>query len=170
MSNLNKNLTMRAKVLDVFNELGIEYELIEHPPLFTCADDKKYRISYNGTVFKNLFLRNKKKTKYYLVSLPVDKRADLKAIGEKLNDKNLSFGSDEALLEKLNITTGAVSILNIIGVENTDVKFIIDETALKCDRVGFHPNDNTATLMFKPSEIEKIMNKYNADFEFANID
>jgi len=152
---------MEEKVYKVFEELDIEYERVEHPAMYTCADHDKYEVQMNGMFCKNLFVRNEKKSNYYLIALPAEKRADLKAIQEKLQDTKLSFGSEAALYEKLRITSGAVSILNIIEIENTDVKVIIDKALLSADKVTFHPNINTVTLSFSPNDIEKIMKKYN---------
>ena len=116
-----------------------------------------------------MFLRNKNKSVYYLVSMPIEKRADLKLIQKRLNENKLSFGSEDALFEKLNITTGAVSALNIIGVEKTDVVFAMDKVALECEKVGFHPNVNTATILFEPAGIEKIMDRFGADLRFVDL-
>lgn len=160
---------MEEKVFNVLNELKIEYEKIEHPALYTMEDCEKYNIKMDGVECKNLFLRNKDKSKYYLISLPLEKRADLKAIQEKLGETRLSFGSDDILFEKLGIKSGSVSLLNIIEVEKTDVKFIIDKCVLDANKVGFHPNVNTATVLFKPQCIDTIMKKYDADYEFMEI-
>ena len=160
---------MEQKIYDLFKQLNIDYEKIEHPALFTCEDCEKYKIEFNGVDCKNLFLRNRNKSKYYLVSLPLEKRADLKVLQERLEESKLSFGNEEVLLEKLNITSGSVSLLNIIGVEKTDVTFIIDEEILKSEKVGFHPNVNTATVLFSPSDIVKIMEHYNAEYKFIEI-
>jgi len=162
---------MKEKVYAVLDELGIEYEVVNHPPLFTADDDEKYGIEFNGTICKCLFLRNKNKSKYYVYAMPLDKRADIKAIGERLGESKMSFGSEEALEEKLHIKSGAVSVFNVVEVPKTDVIFVMDEDVLKCDKVGFHPNDNTATVLLAPKDIEKIWQKYDIDtsFNFVKI-
>ena len=160
---------MEEKVYKVLKELNIEYEKVEHPALYTVEDCEKYNIKMEGLECKNLFLRNKEKTKYYLVSLPLEKRANLKEIQEKLRETRLSFGSDEVLYEKLGIQSGSVSLLNIIEVEKADVKFIIDKCVLDANKVGFHPNVNTATVLFKPQDIETILKKYGVEYEFMDI-
>ena len=165
-----KTMEEQQKVLNIFEELNIPYELVNHPPLFTCDDDAKYGLVFNGTVFKNLFVRNKNKSVYYMISLSQEKSVDLKRIAKCLGESKLSFGSEEVLLEKLNTTTGSVSILNIIGSPDTDVVFVIDESALKYEKVGFHPNTNTATLLFNPRYLEKILKMYKADYRFVEIE
>jgi len=160
---------MEEKVYKIFKELGIEYEKVEHPPMYTCADHDRFNIKMNGMFCKNLFIRNQNKSHFYLVALPAEKRADLKILQEKLEDSKLSFGSEESLYKKLGSTTGAVSILNIIEIEKTDVKVIIDKSLLTADKVTFHPNVNTVTLSFSPHDIGKIMKKYNICYEFIDL-
>lgn len=160
---------MDSKVYKVLEELGIQYEKVEHPALYTTEDDKKYNLTFNGVVCKNLFIRNKNKSKYYLISLPLDKRINLKELETKLNESRLSFGNEEILYEKLKVKSGSVSLLNIIEVEKTDVVFIIDKLLLKENKVGFHPNINTVTVLFEPEGINKIMQFYNAKYEFVEL-
>ena len=157
---------MEEKVYELFEKLNIAYEKVEHPPLFVCGDDEKYGVKFDGLHCKNLFLRNKNKSNYYLVSMPAEKRADLRELQEKLEETRLSFGNEETLWEKLNIKSGSVSLLNIITVEKTDIEFIIDDELLKSEKVGFHPNVNTATVFFSPNEIRKILEYYNVRYRF----
>lgn len=56
------------KVIEYLRKLGVDYKLHEHPPVYTVEEAKKYRINVNFGENKNLFLRNKKGTKYYLVT------------------------------------------------------------------------------------------------------
>lgn len=160
---------MENKVFEVFDELGIKYEDTKHPALYTCADNDKYNLRFDGVVCKNLFIRNKSKRNYYLVSLPVDKRLDLKLLQEKLCEKKLSFASEEELWEKLMIKPGAVSLLNVVNASKTDVIFIIDKSVLNGDRVGFHPNVNTHTVLFSSKDIVKILNYYQVKYDFLDI-
>ena len=160
---------MEEKVYKVFHELGIPYEKIEHPELYTCDDNKKYNIKFDGTICKNLFVKNNNKSRFYLIVLPIEKRIDLKKIQQDLKETRLSFGNKEELEEKLKTKKGAVSILNIINVEVTDVIFIIDNDLFNQNKVCFHPNINTATLLFSPGYIERILNKYNVKYYFKDL-
>lgn len=160
---------IEEKVYIMFNKLNIIYEKVEHSPIFTGADYDKDNIKFNAMLCKNLFIRNKSKSQYYLVALPLEKRADLKQLQEKLKETKLSFGNEEILEEKLKIKSGSVSILNIVNTENTDIIFIIDSEILKSNKVGFHPNVNTATVLFSPNEISKILDNYNIVYKFIEV-
>jgi len=160
---------MEEKVYEMFKELNIKYEKVEHPPLFTCADSEKYRIKIDAAECKNLFLRNKNKNQYYVVSVLQGKKVDLKQLQEKLQETRLSFGSEEALEEKLKIKSGAVSLLNVVNMDSKDVRFVIDEDVLKSEKVGFHPNVNTATVLFSPNEISKVLDNYRVSYQFIEL-
>jgi len=160
---------MKEEVYEFLDKLNIEYEKVDHPAFFCEDDHEKYDIKIEATICKNLFLRNKNKSKYYLVSLPLHKKANLKLIQEKLNETRLSFGNEEILEEKLNIKTGSVSIFNIVSVKETDVKFIIDEEILEYEKIAFHPNINTASVIFNANDISKILDNFDVNYEFVNI-
>ena len=158
----------RERVFALLDKLGIEYEVVDHPPIFTQADSETQRVDIDAVIFKNLFLRNKDKSRYYLYSLPLTKRADLVAVAKALGETRLSFGDEDTLQEKLNIQHGAVSFLNVVGAEGTDVTVLIDSTVFDYNRIGVHPNDNTATVILKPQDIEKILQSCGVEYTFLS--
>lgn len=160
---------MENEVYRLLDKLNIEYTKVEHPPLFTCEDNEKYNIKFDAIVCKNLFIRNSNKSQYYLVALPLEKRVDLKLLQMLLGEKRLSFGNENVLEEKLGIKSGAVSIFNIINLRDKDIILVLDEDILRYEKVGFHPNINTATVIFNPKEITKILEHYNVEFKFIKI-
>ena len=199
-SMCQRNLqTERLIVYDVFRMLGISYKVYEHPPINSAADRVSQGVEVDGVICKNLFLRNNNKSHYYLYTLPIDKRADLAALQKLLNDSRLSFGDADALWEKLRITPGSVSLLNIIGERwaasaeaaemtlegcasindevltqeipsPTSLKFLIDSETLSAEPgIGLHPNDNSATIVFKADRIPSLLEYYKADFEFIDV-
>lgn len=160
---------MKEKVLQELDDLHIDYELILHDPFYTVDDLVSSGIKFPGLGCKNLFLRNEKKTSYYLVILPDDKAVSIKHIQEILNEKRFSFTSGDDLLLKLGVNTGSVSLFNIINIKSTDIKVIIDEEILSSNKVCFHPNDNSATVIINTSDIEFLLKHYKIDYEYLNI-
>jgi len=161
----------RRKVTEVFDALGIPYEVFIHPPIFSAAERKEKQVEVDGLICKNLFLRNKDKSRYYLYTLPIDKRADLVALQTALGETRLSFGDAEALWNMLHITPGTVSLLNIIGSSETpDMIFLVDAEVLNVPRIGVHPNDNGATIVFPPDRLPEIFAHYGADFGFISLE
>lgn len=160
---------MENEVYRLLDKLNIEYTKIEHPPLFTCEDNEKYNIKFDAMVCKNLFITNSNKSQYYLVALPLEKRIDLKLLQLILEEKRLSFGNENALEQKLGVKTGSVSIFNIINLKDKDIILILDEDILRYEKIGFHLNINTATVIFNPKEITKILEHYNVEYKFIKI-
>lgn len=161
----------RQRVYDVFDALGIPYRVFSHPPIFSAAERVEKQVEVDGLICKNLFLRNKDKSKYYLYTLPIDKRADLIALQKTLGESRLSFGDAEALWDRLRITPGSVSLLNIIGAQGNpgDLKFLIDSETLNVPGIGLHPNDNAATIVFAADMIPKLLEHYGAEYMFVDV-
>jgi len=160
----------RRRVEAVFDALGIPYEVFIHPPIFSAAEREEKQVNVDGLICKNLFLRNKEKSNYYLFTLPIDKRADLVALQKILGETRLSFGDADALWDMLHIHPGTVSLLNIVDALKTPpLKFLVDEEVLKEPRIGVHPNDNAATIVFPPDRLPDIFANYGADFEFILV-
>lgn len=160
----------KEKVYDFFEKLHIDYTVVNHKAIFSEKDSGGIDKKCDGIICKNLFLKDKNfESKFYLVSLPLHKRADIKKLEKTLGIKKLTFGNEKELLEKLNITPGSVSILNVIDCFNSDVTFLVDSSVLEYDKVCFHPNDNTASISFNSNEIEKILKYFNVEYDFVDM-
>jgi Ala-tRNA(Pro) deacylase len=157
MEQNESNLERRERVYALLDKLGIDYEVIEHPAMFSAADNIPHERDIKALIFKNLFLRNKDKSRYYLYSLPLMKRADLVGLASLIAETRFSFGNENDLWDKLHIRQGSVSPLNFIDVPNSEVEVLIDSEIFACQRFGIHPNDNTATVILAPEDLMKIL-------------
>jgi len=157
------------KVYEVLEKLEISYEKYEHPAVFTCEEADIYTSDLKGVHTKNLFLRNKKGNKHYLVVMSEDKTLNVKEFGEKISDKNLSFASPERMMKYLGLTPGSVSLLGIINDTEKHVKVFIDEDIMKEEFINAHPNVNTATLVFKVKDMIKFLNASGIDYETITL-
>ncbi len=137
--------------------MGIDHDAYEHPPVFTTEDVEKYWRGIPATPVKNLFLRNKKGNRHYLVIVGVDKRVDLHQLVKVIGDDRLSFGSAERLMEKLGLTPGSVSPFGLLHEGSADVRVIIDEDLRQAERLIFHPNINTASVTISFADFERFL-------------
>jgi Ala-tRNA(Pro) deacylase len=137
--------------------LGIAYERYEHPAVFNAADASLYWDPIAGTQCKNLFLRNKKGDRHYLVVLEISKRADLKDLVKLVGDDRLSFGSPERLMAELGLTPGSVSPFGLINDSDGSVRVLLDRDLRGADRLIFHPNINTASVVVSWADLEKFL-------------
>ena len=144
-------------VYAALDALGIAYERHEHPAVFTAEDASKYWNPIAGTQCKNLFLRNKKGDRHYLVVLEISKRADLKDLVKLVGDDRLSFGSPERLMSELGLTPGSVSPFGLLNDADGSVRVLVDRDLRGADRLIFHPNINTASVVVSWADLEKFL-------------
>lgn len=156
-------------VTDYLNSHDIKYTLHKHPAVFTCEDSEIHCKNIPGVHSKNLFLRNKKGTQYYLVVIPSTKRLDIKALTKKLELSKLSFGSPERLKEKLDLLPGSVSPFGLINNPQGDIKVVIDEEVYNAPIAGFHPNDNTATIEITKEMFHKYLKTLPHQIEIIDL-
>jgi len=145
------------KVYATLRSLGIAFDKHEHPPVFTVQEAREHWKDLRGAHCKNLFLRNKKGNRHYLVILEYTKNADLKKLNDKLGEDRLSFGSPDRLRRLLGLEPGAVSPFGLIHDIGREVTVIIDRDLCQAERIYFHPNVNTATIGLSFSDLEKFL-------------
>jgi Ala-tRNA(Pro) deacylase len=134
------------EVYDALDALGIAFTRFTHPPVFTVEEAERYWAGIPAAHCKNLFLRNAKGSRHYLVVLAHSKKADLRALSARLDDDKLGFASPDRLMRFLHLTPGAVSPFGLIHDSARDVIVVLDAGLADTDRIGFHPNVNTATI------------------------
>ncbi|MFC2169691.1 prolyl-tRNA synthetase associated domain-containing protein [Acidobacteriota bacterium] len=144
-------------VYDVLDELNISYIRHEHPPVYTINQAEQHWANTKGAFCKNLFLRNKKGTRHYLVILEYSKKADIKAMTERLNEDRLSFASPERLRRYLGLLPGAVSPFGLINDNKREVRVVIDKDLKKTKWISFHPNVNTSTVRLSFADFERFL-------------
>lgn len=145
------------EVYRALDALGIAYDSYEHPPVFTAADAVAHWTAIPATPVKNLFLRNKKGDRHYLVILAIEKAADLRQLVKVIGDDRLSFGSPERLLAHLGVTPGSVSPFGLLHAGAKPVRVIVDQALRATDRLIFHPNVNTASLTLRVGDLERFL-------------
>lgn len=147
----------RSAILSTLDRLGIHYRLYEHPPVFTAEEAATHWKDLPGKAVKNLFLRNKKGDRHYLVILGIEKQADLRTLVKIIGDDRLSFGSPERLMKYLGVTPGSVSALGLIHDGSRSVRVIVDSDLRSAEHLIFHPNDNTASLTISGADFVRFL-------------
>ena len=148
---------LERAVLDRLTSLGIAYERFEHPPVPTVEEAGKHWARIDAAHCKNLFLRNQKGNRHYLVIIAHSKRADLRAVANQIGDGKLSFASPERLMTYLGVTPGAVSPAGLINDREHHVRVFLDRDLKNATRISFHPNVNTATLTVTFSDFQRFL-------------
>ena len=142
----------KEELLRFLDGLDIAYSLHEHAPVFT-ADEALAVIGHiPGVHCKNLFLKDKGDA-LWLVTLPDEKRADLKSLPEKIGSKRLSFGNAALLMEALGVTPGSVTALALINDEARRVQLVLDREMMREELINLHPMVNTATITLHTTDL-----------------
>jgi Ala-tRNA(Pro) deacylase len=144
-------------VLARLEQLQIPFDRYEHPPIATGDEGMEHWAGIDAAHCKNLFLRNQKGTRHYLVILPVTKRADLRMVADQIGDGKLSFASAERLKTYLGVTPGSVSPFGLIHDQEHHVRVFLDRELKSAERISFHPNINTRTLVLRFADFEKFL-------------
>jgi Ala-tRNA(Pro) deacylase len=158
-----------SAVVARLSDLGIPYERFEHPPVATVDEAAQHWSGIDATHCKNLFLRNQKGNRHYIVILPHHKRADLRAVADQIGDGKLSFASPERLMTHLGLTPGSVSPFGLINDREHIVRVVIDKDLKSAARVSFHPNINTRTFVISAADFTRFLEACTNPVQFVSI-
>lgn len=156
-ADINSRLSKEVRVYDLLDKLGIEYKRADHPAAETMEACLEIEKVLGVEICKNLFLRNRQKTEFYLLMMPGSKPFKTKDITKQLGCARLSFAEAEFMEEFLDVTPGSVSVLGLMNDIENRVRLIIDKDILEGEYIGCHPCINTSSLAIKT---EDILNKF----------
>lgn len=157
---------MEEMIYELLKELDIEYEKIEHEAIYSVKNSVKLQ----GQQVKNLILKAKKTNNLYFIILHDEKSIKLDSLAEKLNEKRLSFASENILEELLKCKAGSVTAFGLLFDTENKMQVIVDSAIDKTTTVGFHPFVNTKTLNIDYRDFEKFMKYCNHEIKYIDID
>lgn len=166
----DKRIDKEERVYDLLDQLNIDYQRIDHEEANTTKVCLEIEKSLKSTICKNLFLVNSNKSQYYLLMLKENKKFKTKMISKQINSSRLSFGSDEKMLEYLDITPGSVSLLGLMNDHDFKVQLLMDKDLLQDEYLGCHPCINTSSLRIKMKDVfEKIIPSLHHEPIFVEV-
>lgn len=151
---------MRQKYVQLLDRLGISYEGVDHDTANTIEDCEAVEQELGVKICKNLFLRNRQKTTFYLLLMPGDKKFVTKDLSGQLGISRLSFAEPEFMEQYLNLTPGSASVLGLMNDPGLDVTLLIDEDLLTDEYIGCHPCINSSTLKIRTKDILDVFLKH----------
>lgn len=154
----------QERVYEVLRSMNIDFEYYEHPEAPTIEIASQFYRGEGTTLCKNLFFRNHKGNRHYLVIMESKREMDIHSVEKMLKQGKLSFASPERLMRYLGVKPGSVSLFGLVNDTQHEVTLFIDKVLLDAEKVSFHPNDNRASLVIKEADmmrfVENIGNKY----------
>jgi len=128
-----------------------------HPAVMTVEESERLVPKLPGAKTKNLFLRDKKGARHFLVTVPHDLPVDLNALGTALGAGRLGFASPERLAKHLGIAPGSVSLLALVNDGSHAVEFVIDRALWEAPSVQAHPLVNDATMVIEHGDLARFL-------------
>jgi Ala-tRNA(Pro) deacylase len=161
-------LENRNKVFETLQKLGVKYEVYEHPPLDTIEIALFYWKNIEATHCKNLFFRNHKGNKHYLLIIQDITPFNIHSLEKQLKQGKLTFGSEQRLMKYLGVRPGSVSPFGLINDIERHVYLFLDKNLKTSDKISFHPNDNTASLVIKYDDFIKYLDFTGNQYEYID--
>lgn len=153
----------KQRIYDELKKLNIKYETVEHEPVFTMEDMDRLGLPEKGVLCKNLFLRDSKGKRHFLVTCDEKKKIDLKSLARQLGANGLSFASEDRLEKYLGLKQGSVTPFGLINDTGHAVEFFIDRDLARCKSLGIHPLENTATVFLSYKDLDKFLWELEVD-------
>lgn len=158
----------KTEIYHYLKEQKIEHEITEHKVVFNMDEMDSVELPYPEWNAKNLFVRDDKKRNYYLITVKGDKRVDLKGLRKQHGLRARSFASAEDLLDIMKLTPGSVTPLGILNDTEHRIHFFLD-TEFAGNKIGVHPNDNTATVWMQADDLMKVIQKHGNVAEYTGM-
>lgn len=151
-------MSSSESILNTLTSQKISYEVLEHEPLLTMQDGLYVEQKLKIVPCKNLLLVNRQH-EFFLLMISGDKRVKVNNIAKEINSSHLSFASDDDLKALLNVSTGAVSPLDLVSDTEHKVKVLMDKELLSQEFIGSHPGTNTMTVKMKTASLVEVFFK-----------
>jgi len=162
------NLSEREKVFNKLDVLGINFEVYEHPALDTIEIALQYWKDIDAMHCKNLFFRNHKGNRHYLVIIKDTTLFSIHSLEKKLKQGKLTFGSEKRLMKYLGVKPGSVSPFGLINDQDHHVHLFLDQQLQNAEKISFHPNDNTASLVILYKDLIRFLDTMGNTYEFID--
>lgn len=156
-------------IYDILEQLNISYEKVTHPPVANSEDGNRYYAGIDVGKSKNVFLRNRKGDKHYLIIILSDKNINLETLAAFLGEKRLGLASPERLRKYLNQSPGAVSPFGLSYETSNSVKVIIDSDVLEHEKLVFHPENNESGLIISNNDFIRYLESTENDFNVIKL-
>ncbi len=158
------------KIYKTLKNLNINFEYYEHPPIPTIELAKIHKKNIDATHCKNIFLRNHKGNKHFFVVVEQNYEVNIRKLELLLKQGKLSFASEKRLTKYLNVKQGAVSPLGLIYDTENNTHVFIDKNLETAEKLSFHPNIDTASIVIKTTDLIKYLKSTGNSFEFIGLE
>ena len=159
----------KQEVYEFLQAKGVTYEVTEHKAVYNMDELAEVELPYPEADAKNLFVRDDKKSSYYLITVRGGKRVDLQEFRKSYGTRRLSFASAEDLGRLLGLFPGSVTPFGLLNNAEKNVKLFLDSDFGEDDLIGVHPNENTATVWLKAGDLMRLIREHGNEVEAVEL-
>ena len=159
----------QQQVYDALRAMQIEFDYYEHPEAPTIEIAAQFYRGEGTTLCKNLFFRNHKGNRHYLVIMDSRFPMDIHDMEHRLRQGKLSFASPERMMRYLGVRPGNVSLFTLVNDAAHEVTLFIDQELMQAERVAFHPNDNRASLVISRDDMMRFAQQIGNPYEVVEL-
>ena len=159
----------QPQVYERLQALGIQFTYTEHPATPTIDDGRPYWGNLPGTHCKNLFFRNHKGNRHYLVVFQCDHDMAIHDLEHILHQGKMSLASEWRMDKYLGLKAGSVSPFGLINDAEHHVHVFLDENLKNYTHLSFHPNDNRASLNISLDDFIRYMGSTGNTYEWIKL-
>ncbi len=157
------------RLYSILNELNIPFEYHEHPPAPTIEEAMKYWKDIDATHCKNIFFRNHKGDRHYLVVLDHRHPLGIHDLEKRLKQGKLTFASEQRMMKYLGVMPGSVSPYCLINDAENHVHVFFDKNLKESRLLSFHPCLNTASILVSGTNFWRFMQWTGNSYEFVEL-
>ena len=172
-------MTREEIVLNFLNEHDIPFTVYHHPEGKTIEEAKRWWKDDGSVHCKNLFFRNHKGNKHYLVCFHCDHDLDIHDLEHRLKASpiakglppcaKLSFASPQRMMRYLGLAPGSVSPFGLINDAEHHVHLFLDEQLQNAPALSFHPNDCRGTVVIARADFERYLKAVGNTYEYLSL-
>lgn len=144
----------------LLDELHIPYTRVEHETADTMEACAAISDALGIRICKNLFLCNRQKTAFYLLTMPEDKPFHTKDLSQQIGSSRLSFASPEDMEALIGCTPGSASVLGLLHDGEHRVRLLMDTEVAQAEWFGCHPCKNDGSLRIKTADLLRVFLPY----------
>ena len=159
----------RQKVFDYLDAHQIRYDWYEHPEAPTIEIAREHWRADGSTHCKNLFFRNHKGNRHYLVVFDSEQSMAIHDLEQRLKQGKLSFASEQRMERWLGLRPGSVSPFGLVNDTENHVHLFLDANLQKESSLSFHPNDNTATVVISQEMFQRYLEAVGNSYEYIEL-
>lgn len=159
----------RQAVYNYLDLHSIRYTGYEHPEAPTIEIARRYWRDDGSKHCKNLFFRNHKGDRHYLVCFDCEQHLAIHDLEQRLRQGKLSFASEQRMDRLLGLRPGSVSPFGLINDARHQVHLFLDKNLERFDAYSFHPNDNRATVVIERREFLRYLAVVGNGYEFIEL-